>query len=269
MSHDDLYSFDLNGFLVVRDAVPLPLLNAANRVVDGYQARAKLTLHGDRPAGGEKPVYAKRFEAVISEHDVFLQLAMSPAVLSRVVNFVKDPRLKSTWLDFKARLGSIGYHSNHSPYNPVDAYYFQDGRICANLVTVCYALCDIPAEGGALDVIPGSHKANFPLPQNQDALKLLRRRLPLKAGDALVFSHDINHGSCNHLDYVRRCYFTSFSTGSSAHTQGDNGLYDDLFSRAPEGSWQKYLLRRPKGDRDSYPQPAHSVEEEFAEAGSL
>jgi hypothetical protein len=90
----------------------------------------------------------------------------------------------------------------------------------------------------------------------------LRIKLPLRAGSALLFSHDVNHGSKNTRNYVRRGLFTSFSPGSSAHTLGDNDLYDNLFHRSVEGSWQKYLLRRPRGDRDTYPQPKHTVAED-------
>ena len=52
---------------------------------------------------------------------------------------------------------------------------------------------------------------------------------------------------------------------ASACANQQNGFWafhDMLFENSPEGSWQKYLLRRPKGDRDTYPQPAHAVESE-------
>ena len=191
------------------------------------------------------------------DHPAFLRAAMNPKVTALIPHLIVMPRMKSTWLDFAGTGGSIHYHSNHVPIDPVDLYSFDGGRIVANLVTVCYALKDVPAGGAALDVIAGSHKANFPLPDNAPMLTGLRREQPLKAGSAIAFSHDLNHGSTNGLDYVRRCLFSSFSTGSSANSQGEDGLYDELFASSPEDSWQKYLLRRPKGDRDSYPQPRH------------
>jgi len=247
MSSDACYEFDLNGYLILDDVVPRELLADLDPVLDRIQAEVGV--------GPAKPV--AKLEAGIFRSPLLADLAMTPAVLERIVDLVVMPRLKSTWLDFKATGGSIGYHANHTPHNPVDAYHWQ-GRICASLVTVCYALVDVPEDGAALDVIPGSHKANFPLPGDPAVLARLRRKLPLRRGSALIFSHDMNHGSCNRRpDFVRRCFFTSFATGSSAHTQGDNDLYDDLHAAAPEGSWRKYLFRRPKGDRDSHPMPAH------------
>ncbi len=248
MSPDELYAFDLNGYLVIEDAIDPQLLDELSPVVDAWEQASALN---DEKRNAKIP-------RIILEQPLFLEVAMSPAVIARVVKCIQFPRLKSTWLDFKAQNGGIGYHANHTPYDPVDAYYWQ-GHIYANLITVCYALCDIPEDGAALDVIPGSHKANYPLPTDPVTLKGLRKKLPLRKGSALIFSHDMNHGSQNNRDYVRRCLFTSFSTGSSAHTHGDAELYDDLFHDAEEGSWRKYLLRRPKGDRDSYPQPTHSI----------
>lgn len=268
---DLLYRFDLNGFLVVEDAIDAGTLAEINALADGYEARAGI--YNDQEDGegevfDEGPRLKVRFSRIILDHPAFLRAAMNPRVTSLIPHLIVMPRMKSTWLDFAGRGGSIHYHSNHMPVNPVDVYFYS-GRIVANLVTVCYALQDVPLDGAALDVIPGSHKANFPLPRDPEVLKGLRRQLPLKAGSALVFSHDMNHGSSNGLDYVRRCLFSSFSTGSSANSQGEDGLYDPLFASSPEGSWQKYLLRRPKGDRDSYPEPQHSRWDEMVGAEAL
>lgn len=253
-----LYQFDLNGFVIIEDALEPALLAELNEIADGYEKRAGIhALDGEGETLDEGERLKVRFSRIVLDHPAFLKAAMNPKVTALLPQLIVMPRMKSTWLDFAGLGGSIHYHANHTPPNPVDLYMFS-GRIVANLVTVSYALKDVPAGGAALDVIPGSHKANFPLPADERLLQSLRRELPLKAGSALMFSHDINHGSANNLPYVRRCLFSSFSTGSSANSQGEDGLYDDLFASSPENSWQKYLLRRPKGDRDSYPEPQHS-----------
>ncbi|HEV2514183.1 MAG TPA: phytanoyl-CoA dioxygenase family protein [Devosia sp.] len=264
---NQLYQFDLNGYVVVEDAISADLLAEVNALVDGYEKRAGIYKREGEGETHDKEARLKvRFSRIVLENPAFLQVAMNPKVISLIDHLIVDPRMKSTWLDFAGKGGAIGYHSNHTPMNPVDAYFFS-GRVTANLVTVVYALKDVPLNGAALDVIPGSHKANYPLPTDVDVLRSMRKQLPLKAGSALVFSHDMNHGSRNNLDYIRRCMFSSFSTGSSANSQGEDGLYTNLFESSPEGTWQKYLLRRPKGDRDSYPRPDRSRwDEEFAKA---
>jgi|GEM_PF-782440 len=261
LTPDELYSLDLRGYLVVDNAADPVLIDECNAVTDELaQREAVFPLDPAAFQRGEKGNASKLLN-IIKEHDCFLRLAMSPRVVSRIPSLVQFPRLKSTWLQLNGPQRGIGYHANHTPHDPVDMYYFQ-GRVCAALMTVMYALCDVPEEGGALHVIPGSHKSNFPLPEDPVLLDQLRIRLPLKKGQALIFSHDMNHGSCNSLNYVRRSLFTSFSPGSSAHTLGDNDLYGGLFAAAEEGSWQKYLLRKARGDRDTYPQPKHTLADE-------
>ncbi len=262
MNPDELYQFDLNGYLVVENALDADLLSAVNRVVDRIaeqEAIVPLTQQ-EMQVEGAQGKQAKIIN-IVHEDPAFLRAALNPQIVSRITDLVVFPRLKSTWLSLNSYNRGIGFHANHTPHDPVNAYYFQQ-RICASLLTVMYALNDVEVDGGALQVIPGSHKSNFPLPEDPALLAKMRVHLPLKAGSALMFTHDINHGSNNHKNYVRRGLFTSFSPGSSAHTLGDNDLYDELFHQAPEGSWAKYLLRRPRGDRDTYPQPKHRVEDE-------
>jgi ectoine hydroxylase-related dioxygenase (phytanoyl-CoA dioxygenase family) len=263
----ELYQFDLNGYLVVEDAVDAAVMEAANRKVDLMQAQLGMTVGGIDLGPGQESRKNYRTDNVIMQDPAFLAMAMSPKVLAKIANFIKYPRLKSTWFDFKAQGGGIGFHSNHTPYTPVDAYMCHNYQIHCNLVTVCYALCDIPLGGAALEVIPGSHKANFPLPDDEFQKKM-RVQVPMKKGSALIFTHDMNHGSFNTLPYVRRALFASFSTGFSTNTLGDDTLYQELFEQAPEDTWHKYLLRRPKGDRDTYPQPQHRITEE-AKLGKL
>jgi len=272
MTPEELYEFDINGFLLVDDAVPADLLAECNAVTDFYARREEVYPLPDTAFAAEERGNASKLLNIVAEQECFLRLAMSPKVISRLPELVVNPRLKSNWLQLNGPGRGIGYHSNHTPHNPTDMYLFQ-GRICAALVTVTYALCDIPEAGGALDVLPGSHKANFALPESTGQyvsstapMPHLRRRLPMRAGQALIFSHEVNHGSHNALNYVRRSFFTSFSPGVSAHTLGDNNLYEPQFEAAPEGSWQKYLLRAARGDCDTYPMPKHSVADEVSGA---
>lgn len=288
LTPEDKYAFDLRGYLVVENAIEPSLLEEANRAADRYLAKSEVTSEFQYDETGRALNNARRFDAVLNEEEVFRHLTMSPEVIGRVVEFIQFPRVKSNWLDFKGPGGRISFHGNHTPYNPVDAFYVQNGEIFANLVTVCFALEDIPPGGGALQVIPGSHKANFPLPEEQDErskyqgnrprgieavrptkdamfAEKLRVELPLKKGSALIFSHDMNHGSENGLKYIRRAMFTSFSTGTSTNTKGGQELYQKVFEESPEGSWQKYLFRAPKGDRDTYPIPQRTVLEEVLE----
>jgi ectoine hydroxylase-related dioxygenase (phytanoyl-CoA dioxygenase family) len=106
-------------------------------------------------------------------------------------------------------------------------------------------------------VIPGGHKANFPLPPNAD-LSDMEVEIPMRAGSVLLFTHDMYHASLNTSDKVRRVVIFTYCPGVISNTYGGyggNALYERLFEKASEGSWLKYLLRRPNGGGDSYPKP--------------
>ena len=83
--------------------------------------------------------------------------------------------------------------------------------------------------------------------------------LSLKAGDVLLFSHDIAHCSMNESDAIRRTVMYTYCPGAIANTMGGDTLYDGIFDEASEGSWLKYLTRRPNGARETYPQPTNGI----------
>ena len=118
-----------------------------------------------------------------------------------------------------------------------------------------YAMHDIEPGGGALEVVPGSHKSNYPRPQADDVQDMLVE-LPMKAGDVLLFSHDMAHCSRNESEHIRRTVMYTYCPAVIANSFGGDTLYDRIFDEAPEGSWLKYFTRQPHGFKETYPQPA-------------
>ena len=89
----------------------------------------------------------------------------------------------------------------------------------------------------------------------------------MKAGSALLFTHDVNHGSLNTSDRVRRTLIFTYCPGVISNSFGGDGLYERLFEQAPEGSWLKYLLRCPNGFQETYRRPDAFPELEMARRG--
>jgi ectoine hydroxylase-related dioxygenase (phytanoyl-CoA dioxygenase family) len=103
-------------------------------------------------------------------------------------------------------------------------------------------------------VIQGSHKSNYARERGDDVSDMLVE-LSMKAGDVLLFSHDMAHCSLNESDAVRRTVMYTYCPGVIANSFGGDGLYDRIFESAPEESWLKYLARQPNGFLETYPQP--------------
>jgi len=249
MTPEDLYRYDVNGYLLLEGAIAPDELARLNARIDVWEERA-LEVFCAKSAGENQEV---RYDDVVNQEESLVELAANPVVLPHIREMVERPRLKSTWIAFKWRGGQTTLHSNHTPSVTCNFYHF-NGQTRHNLLNLMYALHDIEPGGGGLKVVPGSHKANYQRARGDDVSDLLVE-LSMKAGDVLLFSHDIAHCSKNESDGIRRTVMYTYCPGVIANSFGGDGLYERIFEAAPEGSWLKYLTRRPNGFRETYPQP--------------
>ena len=87
----------------------------------------------------------------------------------------------------------LGLHGGGTPFDPPQYYLVEGGRIRTGLVAAQWALVDHPPGAGGFVCIPGSHKAGFALPATFD--RDLAIQVPLAAGDVVVFSEALTHGT--------------------------------------------------------------------------
>jgi ectoine hydroxylase-related dioxygenase (phytanoyl-CoA dioxygenase family) len=263
MTPEDLYRYDVSGFTVIEDAVEPQLLRRLNACADAWGGTldlavaagltaAKLAPAVVRPANAGSPraeasILTRTqtmFDDPVVHEAAAAELIDNPPILPWLAETIQAPRLKSSWMTFKKRGGATGGHGNHTPYSACNLYHF-NGRIRQSMMVVMYALDDVRIGGGALKVIPGSHKANYAVPPRMD-LRSLLVEIPLRAGSALLFTHDLWHESLNESDRERRTIILTYAPQYIANS-GSHSLYDQLHAAAPEGSWRRYLTRRPFG----------------------
>jgi len=248
MTDAERYTYDVQGYLLLEDVISPSQLAAVDAIYDRRlaDAEAQRTVGG---GGGHVML-----EDILNEESEALgSLVAHPRVLPYVDEMIECPRLKSTWASFMWSDGGVGFHSNHTPSSTCNHYHF-NGRMRHNLFQVFIAVRDIPPDAGALQLLPGSHKANYRLPEHAAIANMLVT-IPMKAGSVLIFSHDLHHGSMNLTDTMRRVLVFTYCPGVIANSFGGDGLYDELHAAAPENSWEKYLLRRPNGYMEMYPYP--------------
>jgi hypothetical protein len=249
MTPEELYRYDVNGYVLVRGAIDPETLAHLNKKIDVWEEKAWIDFRAKKEGENQEV----RYDDVVNQEASLVPLAANPKLLPYLVEMVERPRLKSTWIAFKWRGGETRLHSNHTPTVTHNFYHF-NGQIRHNLLNVMYAMHDIEPGGGGLKVIPGSHKANYPRVKGDDVSDMLVE-LSMKAGDALLFSHDMGHCSRNESDVIRRTVMYTYCPGVIANSFGGDGLYDRIFESAEEESWLKYLTRRPNGFLETYPQP--------------
>jgi ectoine hydroxylase len=157
ITEGERYFFEANGYLVIRDALGRDDLARVRAAADAAEARwrADPSLPGPR-----RPDLDNVF-GILEYHPVFLEMMENPRVLP-VVRDLLGPDLMLVDHDyFLSPPGAViqrGWHYDES----FPGVYHPRSRL---LVKVFYVLQDIPPDGGATLILPGSHcfPADLPL----------------------------------------------------------------------------------------------------------
>lgn len=121
-------------------------------------------------------------------------------------------------------------------YNYPISYHCHGQQIVCNLINVAVQLTDSPKGSGGFVVVPGSHKAYFPPPGNQDALQHIADKYgyqpECEAGDAVLFTEAVLHGAAIRTSpEQRRVVLMRFSPATCAYARGyANGGFDDFIN---------------------------------------
>ncbi len=213
MNETQRYLFDLNGYLVLRNVLSSEELAALNGAVDAAGVPQLLertsyvhtgfpaleTPNEDEAAGpvdivnGLLTDWGQEFRNLVDHPTVLpcLEAMLGPGL-----------RLDHSYAIFmRTGAGATSPHHLHNggtPFDPSQYYLVRDGQIFNGLVVVSFALTDVGPDDGGFCVIPGSHKSNFPMPSEireiVDATPPVVH-VPLSAGDAVIFSEAVTHGS--------------------------------------------------------------------------
>jgi ectoine hydroxylase-related dioxygenase (phytanoyl-CoA dioxygenase family) len=189
LSQEERYLFDLHGYLVVREALTAQQVTVLNEILD------------ERLADADATEAEMTFGDLLKWGKPFLDLLDNPRIVPYLEELV-DPyfRLDHDYaVVLRSGAGPLALHGGGSPVDMSQYYLFRDGRPWNGLTVVAYSLKDVnPGEGG-FACVPGSHKANYPLPER---FRSLESELPpwivpvvAPAGSAIVFTEALTHGT--------------------------------------------------------------------------
>jgi ectoine hydroxylase-related dioxygenase (phytanoyl-CoA dioxygenase family) len=204
---DDFF-FDLNGYLVIRDAAALELVERLNRAID---ALPPLEV-GEWLGNAERRDYTK--ETGLEIHNCvelggpFEELIDHPGWFEYVHRYCGEMGSYVDGLFIDECILSVrnagGHHPVHSGgYQGAlrGKYHYSNGVFRCGQCNVILALTDVGEGDGPTMVIPGSHKSNFPHPLagdygRGDRMDHLPGAIPLylNKGDALLFVDGLMHG---------------------------------------------------------------------------
>jgi Phytanoyl-CoA dioxygenase (PhyH) len=209
------YAFDVRGYLVRRRVLGPEEVAALQRAVD----RLALPPPGDG-------ILSQRFKDFLHTDPAFVALLDHPAVLPVLTELCGGGvRLDHAYgLVMDQGQSGLGLHGGGTPFDHAQFYVVAGGAISCGLVAVHWALVDQPAGLGGFCCVPGSHKAAFPVPTGAD-LGPLVQEVPLAAGDVVLFTEALTHGTLPwRAGWQRRALFYKYSPGSSSW--GRDEVYD-------------------------------------------
>jgi hypothetical protein len=200
------YLFDLQGYLVLRNAIEPELVDELNAEFDQFPR--DLPLGGWHKGAQRRDYHAEtgmELHHCIEIGGPFETLIDHPSWLAYVQKYCGEQGtyVQGLFIDecLTSQRNSGGFHGLHSGrYHSAlrGKYIYENGFFTCGQVNVLMALTDIGEGDGATVVIPGSHKANLPLPsQENQEMPECAVEARLQKGDALLFVDGLMHGGSN------------------------------------------------------------------------
>jgi ectoine hydroxylase-related dioxygenase (phytanoyl-CoA dioxygenase family) len=206
MDETEKYLFEVHGYLVIEGVLSAEELAVANAAVDHHVDRIGIrpndlanesrTLKGTSGRGDlggmltwEKP-YCEVFRNMMVHPRLkpYLEELLGPGFHLEGLNMITmDQGAEGFW-----------FHEGAEPHDRSRGFYYRNGRMFCGMTNIGVQLTDAGPGDGGFAVLPGSHKANFPCP---DEIRLYHEHQDrivqpqAKAGDAILFVECLMHGA--------------------------------------------------------------------------
>ena len=237
MTPEEIFEFDLRGFIIFRGLLDGGALMTLNK------ALARVA-----------PSDPQQF-AFIEKDPAFMDLMEHPRILSALRLMIGDWfRLDHVYAITmkKGTGGTPTLHGGPRTDKHEHQYEWREGRMYNGLMVVSWALSDMGEGDGGFLCVPGSHKSNLLPTVREDSPLVVQPAM--KAGDALIFTEALIHGTRSWTaPHERRSLLYKYSPGHSCWAD-----YDEMKVLLPlaRTAMQKALLRPAYvGNRDPLPFP--------------
>jgi ectoine hydroxylase-related dioxygenase (phytanoyl-CoA dioxygenase family) len=205
---DDFF-FDLNGYLVLENAVEPDLLNRLNAAFDSFPKEIE---PGEWIGNAQRRDYTKEtgFELhnCVEYDTAFEELIDHPSWIELVKHYGGEEESYVEGLFIDECIASIRNSGGHHPVHSGGykgamrgAFEYKHGVFRCGQINIILALSDIGEGDGPTMVVPASHKSNFPHPlagdyAKGDRMDTLPGAIPvyMKKGSALLFVDGLMHG---------------------------------------------------------------------------
>ncbi|MCB9150005.1 MAG: phytanoyl-CoA dioxygenase family protein [Caldilineaceae bacterium] len=183
------YKFDVQGYLILPDVLNQDEVAELNRLVNAQNL----------PEPGLETNDA-RFGGYLSWGQPFCDLLDHAAIMPYLKVILGDGFRLDHYYGIYMRAGTerLNLHGGNTPYDPPEYYHFRNGHMYNGLTVVSWNLTDSGPEHGGFCCIPGSHKANYPCPQEIKENHVDSDMVVIpeaKAGSVVIFTEALTHGT--------------------------------------------------------------------------
>lgn len=192
----EFYFWDLCGYLLVKGVMDEPWMAAAHEAIDAHIDRLELNKDGSR---GSPRLAGDRFSSMYGIMELphphcepFRAMIAHPAVVHRLAwmmgsGFFLD---RARAIHYEKGTGGLYVHSTPEPASPRNTYALQNGRTYSEQINVTWQLVETKAGDGGYVCVPGSNKANYPIPERlstcEEELGMVKH-VEMEQGDLLFF----------------------------------------------------------------------------------
>jgi len=270
---DDLqrYLFDLNGFLVIEDALTPDEVAACNEAINANQERVAIRSEEQSLSRGSTALQGEQGRGDLGGMLTWPQPWCQPyrnlldhrSVMPSLLEVLGDGFRLDHLYGIVMTRGTEGHVLHGGGANDEMPHFYRchGGRIRCGLTVVSWALTDVSEGDGGFACIPGSHKANFLTPREIVRLEHdagIVKQVPQRAGSALIFTETLVHGAFPwRAAHERRAVLYKYSPGALAYSSRylPEGIADHLDELTPT---QRALLTPPS--RPNRPKIADLIE---------
>lgn len=257
----EFYFWDLCGHLILRNILTPEELELANEAIDKFSDRiqvgSELSAGSKALAGTGRPTLGGLLYLPKPYCEPFRTMVAHPAIVQRLTWMGGSGFRTGGPTAFCSVKGTSGHsmHGNNEPYVPGRTYTFQNGRASCESITVTWQLRDVNPGDGGFACVPGSHKANYPMPEGvrtcEDHMGLALHQ-PFKAGDVLFFADGPQiHGTFPWRSEIdRRGILIKYSSAGFHRSGGDLVQPENRWGDMVDGMTDAQLAVMRGPDRD-------------------
>lgn len=204
----DDFLFDLRGYLILEGAVEPALVADLNRAVDAIPPLEQGQWWGNAQRRDYHAATGLELHNCVEAGAPFERLIDHPGYIEYLRHYCGEEHSYVSGLFIDECIASVRRSGGHHPVHSGGyrgalrgAYNYKNGVFRCGQCNIIVALTDVGPGDGPTMVIPGSHKSNFPHPNQGDYARGDRMdvlegaiEVHLRAGDALLFADGLMHG---------------------------------------------------------------------------